>query len=437
MAASAPPVSQLKRSLLSTTPERQCNSQALAIWITGDQAVLNNIYAASLQDTIYAGSISASSAFAARQYWFRGKVTGDVDYIFGDAAAVFDHTSIYTTYHGNTATGTETIEAQNQADQTGATPSYLSGYVMNSDVFTSQSSGMTNPVLWPALWTLLHVDHVELVCRSGAPAGYIEFSGDTNLPTSTYAEYNDMTYTDPATGSPDSNGVIYLGSGGSSGSGVVGTRETTSQDPGTPEAANTIKTSLNAGAGAAVLSDCLPQCQPCRPRRSTRSPTGTRPRPSHPGANAFVPSGSASTVAGGSSVTILMRPQTPGLGAITNGTYTIPTGTYTLSDTYNGSTTTLASGTLDASGEAYLTTSTLPAGTHKLTMSYSGDSNFSASTTSTPYLLDVAASGTTSTRRYDSAGGQRNLWHRLRLLPSPSPQMAEPPVPTGQVTAVS
>ena len=51
----------------------------------------------------------------ARQYWFRGKVTGAVDYIFGDAAAVFDHTSIYTEYHG-TATGSETIEAQKQAD---------------------------------------------------------------------------------------------------------------------------------------------------------------------------------------------------------------------------------------------------------------------------------------------------------------------------------
>ena len=372
----------------------ECNSQALAIWITGDQAVLNNIYAASLQDTIYSGSISASSAFAARQYWFRGKVTGDVDYIFGDAAAVFDHTSIYTTYHGNTATGTETIEAQNQADQTGATPSYLSGYIMNSDVFTSQSSGMTSlyfgrPYGHYSTWIMLNsfVDQV-------APAGYIEFSGDTNLPTSTYAEYNDMTYTDPATGSPDSNGVIYLGSGGSSGSGVVGTRETTSQDPGTPEATNTIKTSLNqAQAQQYYPIAFLSSTVPTSPFNTVTNWNPTAAIAS--GANAFVPSGSASTVAGGSSVTIMMRPQTPGLGAVTNGTYTIPTGTYTLSDTYNGSTTTLASGTLDASGEAYLTTSTLPTGIHSITMSYSGDSNFSASTTSTPYLLDVSASGTT------------------------------------------
>jgi sugar lactone lactonase YvrE len=372
----------------------ECNSQALAIWITGDQAVLNNIYAASLQDTIYAGSISASNAYAARQYWFRGKVTGDVDYIFGDAAAVFDHTSIYTTYHGNTATGTETIEAQNQADETGAAPSYLSGYIMNSDVFTSQSSGMTSlyfgrPYGHYSTWIMLnsYIDQVS-------PAGYIEFSGDTNLPTSTYAEYNDMTYTDPATGSSDSNGVIYLGSGGSSGSGVTGTRETTSQDPGTPEALNTIKTALTqAQAQQYYPIAFLGSTVPTSPYNTVTNWNPTAAIAS--GANAFVPSSSASTVAGGSSVTIMMRPQTPGLGAVTNGTYTIPTGTYTLSDSYNGSTRTLASGTLDASGEAYLTTNTLAPGVHSITMSYSGDSNFSASTTSTPYLLDVSASGTT------------------------------------------
>ena len=78
-----------------------CASQALAIWITSDQAVMNNVYTTSLQDTIFAGAISAGGANPARQYWFRGKVTGDVDYIFGDAAAVFDSaTTIYTAYHG-------------------------------------------------------------------------------------------------------------------------------------------------------------------------------------------------------------------------------------------------------------------------------------------------------------------------------------------------
>ncbi len=369
-----------------------CNSQALAIWITGDQAVLNNIYTTSQQDTIYAGAISGGSAYASRQYWFRGKVTGDVDYIFGDAAAVFDHTSIYTTYHGNTATGTETIEAQNQADQTGASPSYLSGYVMNNDVFTSQSSGMTNlyfgrPYGHYSAWIMLnsYIDQVN-------PVGYIEFQGDTNLPTSTYAEYNDQAYTDPATGSPDANGVTYAGTGGSSGGGVTGVRETTSQDPGTPEAANTIKTALTqAQAQQYYPVSFLGSTVPLSPYNTVTNWNPTAAIAS--GANAFVPSVSSTTITVGSSVTLVMRPQTSGLGAVANGVYTIPTGTYTLTDNFNGTTTTLASGTLDASGEAYLTTTTLAQGAHSLTMSYGGDTNFAPSTSATPYILLVAANG--------------------------------------------
>jgi hypothetical protein len=113
--------------------------------------------------------------------------------------------------------------------------------------------------------------------------------------------------------------------------------------------------------------------------------------------NAFVPSGTNATIAAGTSVTILLRPQTPGLGAVSNGSYTIPTGTYTLTDTYNGATSTLASGSLDASGEAYFTSSSLNAGTHNLSWTYSGDSNFSGSTTASAYVLTVSGTATTTT----------------------------------------
>lgn len=373
-----------------------CNSQALAIWITSDQAVLNNIYTASLQDTIYAGSISTGGALAARQYWFRGKVTGDVDYIFGDAAAVFDHTTIYTMWHGNSATGTETIEAQNQANQTGSSGSYVSGYIMNSDVFTSQSTGMTNLYLGRPYGHYSTYITLNSYIDQVAPTGYIEFSGDTNLPTSTYAEYNDIPYTDPSTGSPDANGVTYLGTGGNTGTGVTGTRETTSQDPGTPEAANTIKTSLTqAQAQQYYPTAFLGQTVPTSPYNTVTNWNPTAAIAS--GANGFVPSGSGLTVTVGSSVTIVIRPQTPGLGAVTNGTYAIPTGTYTLTDTLNGTPTVLASGSLDASGEAYFISSSLAIGTHNLTWTYSGDGNFSSSTTASAYALVVSPIGTTTT----------------------------------------
>ncbi len=372
-----------------------CASQALAIWITSDLAVLNNVYTTSLQDTIYAGSqgSGANGYVPARQYWFRGKITGDVDYIFGDAAAVFDYPTIYSAFHGN-AGGTDTIEAQNKARQTGGSGDYLSGYIVNSGVFTSQAAGMTNlyfgrPYGTYSTWIMLnsYIDQVN-------PIGYIEFSGLTNLPTSTYAEYNDLTYTDPATGAPDLNGVAYLGSGGSTGAGVTGTRETTSLDPGTPEAGNPVKTSLTqAQAQAYFPTNFLSQ---------TVSSTLSNVTSWNPTAalvadvNAFVPS-TPLTVTSGSSLTILLRPQTPGLGAVTNGLWTIPTGTYVLTDTYNGATGTLASGTLDASGEAYFTTSALAPGTHNLSWTYSGDTNFSGSTTASPYVLTVTGAPTTVT----------------------------------------
>jgi pectin methylesterase-like acyl-CoA thioesterase len=377
-----------------------CASQALAIWITSDLAVMNNVYTTSLQDTIYAASQgSGSNGYVpSREYWFRGKVSGDVDFIFGDAAAVFDNTSIYTEWHGPTATGTETIEAQSKAAETGGSNDYLSGYVMSSDVFTSQSTGMTNlyfgrPYGTYSTWVMLN-DYVDQV----NPLGYTTGLGPALGPT-TYVEFNDIPYTDPATGSADPNGILYLGTGGNAGAGVTGTREASSTNPGTPMADNGIPTSLTqAQAQAFFPTNFLSQSVPSTVS-STQNWNPTAALAAN--VNGFVPSGTSASVTGGSSVTILMRPKTPGLGAVTNGTYTIPTGTYTLTDSLNGGASyTLASGALDASGEAYYTSSALTAGTHSLTWSYSGDSNFAGSTSASPYALTVTGSasvGTTTT----------------------------------------
>ena len=383
----------------------ECASQALAIWTTADLAVMNNIYTNSAQDTIYAGSQgSGSNGYVpARQYWFRGKVSGTVDYIFGDAAAVFDYTSIYTFPHGALQpmtgmpllTGTATIEAQNKAIVTGGTGDYLSGYVMNSNVFTSYQMGQTGlefgrPYGTYSTWIMLN-SYVDQV----APAGYIEFSNSTNnLPSSTYDEYNDIAYTDPATGSPDLNGVIYQGMGGSSGAGVSGPRETASQSPGTPMNANAVKTSMTqAQAQRYFTTNFLSTTVPAAVSTTANwNPTAALAT----NVNGFATGATATSVVGGTSLTVVMRPQTPGLGAITNGNYTIPTGTYTLRDTFNGTTTTLASGNLDAAGEASYTTAGLNAGSHSLTWTYGGDANFSGSTAGA-YALTVTGTATTTT----------------------------------------
>jgi polygalacturonase/pectin methylesterase-like acyl-CoA thioesterase len=382
----------------------ECASQALALWITGDQAILNNVNLTSLQDTLYAGSqgASGSSRTPARQYMWKGTITGDVDYVFGDAALVFDHTNFFTAWHGS-ATGTDTIEAQNKGDQTGSSNDYLSGYICNSCTLLSQSTGMTNllygrPYGAYSTWIMLnsYVDQVN-------PAGWIEFSSDTNLPTSTYAEFNSIPYTDPAVGTaPYPAGLFFENStiipgytgtpgyaviptGGNTGAGVTGTREVISQDPGTLEASNTIKTQLTAGqatqyAPQTFLSTTVPL------QTYFGFSEGWNPQAVLAAqVNAFVPSTVINPIAFGSSVTILGRPQTPGAGVI-------PTGAYQFLD--NG--TAIASGSLDASGEAYFTSSTLTTGTHNITMVYGGDANFTSSTSGI-YPITVLASGVPTT----------------------------------------
>ncbi len=368
-----------------------CYSQALAIWITSDQAVMNNVYTTSLQDTIYNGSQGCGgTCVSARQYWWRGKVTGDVDYIFGDSASVFDRTSIYSAFHGLAASGTVTIEAQNKQRLTGSGTDYLSGDIMNSDVFTSQAPGMTSfyygrPYGQYSTYITLNsaVDQVT-------PAGYIEFSGQTNLPTSTYAEFNTSLYTDPATGSPDANGVIYLGAGGNTGTGVNGARETTSQNTGTILANNSPKTQLSAAQatfyyptaflGATVPANTSYVAATPATYINTFTANWNPTTALATQLNAFVPSASATTVDQGSNVSILMRPQTPGGGIL-------PTGTYTL---FDGGTQ-IATGSLDAAGEASYSSKTLTSGAHSFTWTYSGDSNFGGSTTGTALNVNVSA----------------------------------------------
>jgi pectin methylesterase-like acyl-CoA thioesterase len=388
----------------------QCASQALAIWTTSDLSIMNNVISTSQQDTVYTASPgSGSNGYVpTRQYWFRGKISGNVDFIFGDAAAVFDSTSIYTTWHGNTATGgTETIHAQNQAQQTGSGTAYLSGYILNNAVLTSQSTGMTalyfgRPYGTYSTWVMLNtfVDQVNAL-------GYTTGLGPT-LTNSTFLEYNDIPYTDPATNAADLNGYVYLGTGGNTGQGVTGARETSSTNPGTPSASLNPPVSLTQALAQAYYPTNFLSQTVSSVLSSTTSWNPTAALATQ--VNNFVPSGTSATIAYGQSITLLMRPQTPGLGAIVPTTYsassptpvtfTIPTGTYSLSDTVNGSTSVIASGSLDATGEAYYisaTTAALAPGIHSLKWTYSGDANFSGSTSSAYTLTIIAPAVSTTT----------------------------------------
>ncbi|HEY4354914.1 MAG TPA: pectinesterase family protein [Acidobacteriaceae bacterium] len=324
-----------------------CYPQALAVWTTSDKAVFNNVQLNSLQDTIYAGS--QGSGIPARQYFWKGYISGDIDYVFGDAAAVFDQTLFFTAWHATTAGGgTETIMAQNKSAATGSPNDYLSGYVLNSATLTSQSSGMNGLYLGRPYGQFSTSILLNTKIDQVNPLGWLEFSGQTNLPTSTYAEYNSIPYTDAQ---------------GNSGAGVTGTRETTSIAPQVFNAAQAAKYAPVAFLGTPVNGDSW-------------NPTTTLAAQS----NAFVLTG-PTTIQQGTSVTLLYRPQTPGAGIL-------PTGTYSISDNGN----VLTSGTLDATGSAYFTTTALPSGANNLTVTYSGDGNFQASSSSTPYVLTVTPS---------------------------------------------
>jgi polygalacturonase len=391
-----------------------CGAQAMALFLNSDGAVLNNVNLLGQQDTLYASGLGCGTyCTVAREYMWKGLISGDVDYTFGDAALVFDHTNFFTTWHGLTATGQETITAQNKRFATGTTAStnssaptstdYLSGFICNACTLMSQSTGMTklyygrpydiSTSSYPSsysTWIMLNsaVDQVN-------SAGWIGWDGASQyLSTSTYGEFNTMSYTDPtpgtgiypysifnstpsllySTNSGNSTAGSLLPTGGNTGSGTaLGSREGSA-------------IALNAGTAAqyypvAFLSTTVPSTKLSTGQSSNWNPVAALAAQ----VNSFVPVSSLGGVTLGSSVTILGRPQTPGAGII-------PTGSYQFLD----GTTVLASGNLDASGEAYLTTSSLGSGTHNITMTYGGDSNFTASTSSV-YSILVLQSGQAAT----------------------------------------
>lgn len=423
----------------------ECGSQALAMWITSDQAILNHVNLISQQDTLYAGTQGCGTyCTSTRQYMWQGLITGNVDYVFGDAALVFDHTNFFTTWHGLTATGNETIEAQNKRYATGTTSTtnssyatssdYLSGFVCNSCTLMSQSTGMSklyygrpyniSSSSYPSSYStfVLLNSQVDQVNASG----WIGWDGASQyLSTSTYGEFNTQAYWDPTPGTPpypyalfnsatSTSGMVpsllyifddnlmtssytyYYGSattgfnlaGGNTGSGAtsLSSRESAA---------------LHLTAGTAVpwypinfLATTVPSTKLSSGSSSSWNPVAALAQQ----VNNFVPTASIGSITNGSSVTILGRPQTPGAGVI-------PTGSYVFYDSLgnnqsctaaSANCTVLQSGALDASGAAYLTTSSLAAGTHTITMTYAGDSNFSGSTSS-PYSFTVLAVGQSAT----------------------------------------
>lgn len=157
-------------------------SQALAVLATGDHGLFRNVRLLGNQDTLYAGGLFCKGCATARQLYTHCYIEGNVDFIFGDANAYFDHCEIHNTAHNGGY-----ITAQGKADA-----KQDSTFVFNHCTLTAEPGVKT--VFLGRPWRP-YASVVFLNTEMGAhlaPAGWRDWHpGETHyLDTVFYAEYN-------------------------------------------------------------------------------------------------------------------------------------------------------------------------------------------------------------------------------------------------------
>ena len=166
----------------------EVGSQAVALNISGDRGVLRHVRLLGYQDTLYAGSklchapvgdpAAEKPCYAARQYYSDCYIEGHVDFIFGDARAVFDRCEIHAMAHVM-----DTITAQSRLQ-----PSKISGYVFRDCTITAEE-GARDILLGRPWRDYATVIFINTDFRAPLdPAGWKEWDG--RLKTSDYAEFN-------------------------------------------------------------------------------------------------------------------------------------------------------------------------------------------------------------------------------------------------------
>jgi pectin methylesterase-like acyl-CoA thioesterase len=171
----------------ATHPQLPAGSQALALLVKGDRAVFRNVHLLGNQDTVYAGSRNCTpdgeNCVAARQYFSDCYIAGNVDFIFGDGKAVFDHCEIHNTAHEG---GFVTAQSKHYPDED-------SGFVFDHCRLMADA-GVTKPVFLGRPWRP-YAEVVFLNTEMGSfidPAGWREWHpGETHsIDTVFYGEYN-------------------------------------------------------------------------------------------------------------------------------------------------------------------------------------------------------------------------------------------------------
>ena len=171
----------------ATHPQLPAGSQALALRAIGDRAIFHNVRLLGNQDTVYAGSRNCSpdgqNCIPARQYFSDCYIAGNVDFIFGDGKAVFDHCEIHSTAHDG---GFITAQSKHYPEED-------SGFVLNQCKLIADP-GVTKPVYLGRPWRP-YATVIFLNTEMGSyidPAGWREWHpGETHsIETVFYAEYN-------------------------------------------------------------------------------------------------------------------------------------------------------------------------------------------------------------------------------------------------------
>ena len=159
-------------------------SQAVALQVSSDRAVIDRVRLVSGQDTLYAASLtcrddgSGDLCDASRQLFNDCFIEGHVDYIFGDAKAVFNHCELHSRQHP-----TVMITAQSKHF-----PGENSGYYLLHCRITGTDNG--NKIVLGRPWrayssvTFFDTDMEQQI----APEGWSEWGG--RLQTATYREYD-------------------------------------------------------------------------------------------------------------------------------------------------------------------------------------------------------------------------------------------------------
>lgn len=167
-------------------------SQAVALLMSSDKAVLDRVRLLGAQDTLYANSRTChdnlpkdgsapppgrAACQGSRQYFRDCYIEGHVDYIFGDAKAVFENCELHSRHH-------DTVMVTAQSRQF---PEEDSGYYFLHCRITGQDVGdkviLGRP--WRTYSTVLFYD--TDIQQKVAADGWSEWGG--RLKTSTYREY--------------------------------------------------------------------------------------------------------------------------------------------------------------------------------------------------------------------------------------------------------